>query len=88
MSHLLNCANRHSPASRTPPKSGRATQTSSGTPRGDFGVASAPIPRPGGRKPGELAGWWSRRIDSRHRLVYRVTGEPERLQVVQARYHY
>ncbi|WP_417498452.1 Txe/YoeB family addiction module toxin [Maricaulis sp.] len=37
---------------------------------------------------GELAGWWSRRIDSRHRLVYRVTGEPERLQVVQARYHY
>lgn len=37
---------------------------------------------------GELAGWWSRRIDSTHRLVYRVTGEPERLQVVQARYHY
>tara|TARA_R110002095_G_scaffold178180_2_gene155518 strand:- start:1535 stop:1795 length:261 start_codon:yes stop_codon:yes gene_type:complete len=37
---------------------------------------------------GELAGWWSRRIDSRHRLVYRVTGDPARVQVVQARYHY
>ena len=37
---------------------------------------------------GELSGWWSRRIDSQHRLVYRVTGEPARVQVVQARYHY
>tara|TARA_R110002073_G_scaffold147357_1_gene300112 strand:- start:202 stop:462 length:261 start_codon:yes stop_codon:yes gene_type:complete len=37
---------------------------------------------------GELSGWWSRRIDSQHRLVYRVTGEPGRVQIVQARYHY
>jgi len=37
---------------------------------------------------GELAGWWSRRIDSQHRLVYLVTGEPARVQIVQARYHY
>ena len=37
---------------------------------------------------GELAGWWSRRIDSQHRLAYRVTGKPARVQIVQARYHY
>ena len=24
---------------------------------------------------GELAGWWSRRIDDTHRLVYRVNGD-------------
>lgn len=34
----------------------------------------------------ELAGTWSRRIDSEHRLVYRVKdGE---LVIVQCRYHY
>ncbi|WP_375284367.1 Txe/YoeB family addiction module toxin [Marinicauda pacifica] len=39
---------------------------------------------------GELSGLWSRRIDSEHRLVYRVIGKGDaaRLQVVQCRYHY
>lgn len=39
---------------------------------------------------GELSGWWSRRIDSRHRLVYRVLGDGEarRVQVAQCRRHY
>ena len=38
----------------------------------------------------ELAGWWSRRIDNEHRLVYRVTtrdGE-QVLEIAQCRYHY
>ncbi len=39
---------------------------------------------------GELAGWWSRRIDDEHRLVYRVvgTGEEQQLEIAQCRYHY
>lgn len=39
---------------------------------------------------GNLSGWWSRRIDREHRLVYRVQGsEAEQvLQVAQCRYHY
>ena len=35
---------------------------------------------------GNWAGWWSRRIDHEHRLVYRV--EAGALQVAQCRYHY
>ena len=37
-----------------------------------------------------LSGWWSRRINSEHRLVYRVTGkgEAQALEVAQCRYHY
>jgi toxin YoeB len=37
-----------------------------------------------------LSGWWSRRITSEHRLVYRVSGEGEgqALEVAQCRYHY
>ncbi|MBM7439072.1 Txe/YoeB family addiction module toxin [Streptomyces sp. HB132] len=35
---------------------------------------------------GDLRGYWSRRIDDEHRLVYKAT-ESE-LIVVQARYHY
>ena len=34
----------------------------------------------------ELAGCWSRRITQEHRLVYRVTAE--RIDFLQARYHY
>lgn len=34
----------------------------------------------------ELAGCWSRRINSEHRLVYRVT--ESRIDFLQARYHY
>ena len=33
-----------------------------------------------------LAGYWSRRIDQEHRLVYKVEGET--LTIVQCRYHY
>lgn len=33
-----------------------------------------------------LAGCWSRRISQEHRLVYRVTSE--RIDFLQARYHY
>ncbi|OEU88224.1 toxin YoeB [Streptomyces abyssalis] len=35
---------------------------------------------------GDLSGYWSRRIDEEHRLVYRARGNE--LIVVQARYHY
>ncbi len=38
----------------------------------------------------EWAGWWSRRIDKEHRLVYRVVtrdGE-QMLEIAQCRYHY
>ena len=34
----------------------------------------------------ELTGRWSRRIDSQHRLVYRVA--EDRIDFLQARYHY
>ncbi len=39
---------------------------------------------------GNLSGWWSRRITSEHRLVYRVkgSGEAQALEVAQCRYHY
>lgn len=39
---------------------------------------------------GNLKGWWSRRIDREHRLVYRVRGEgaAQALEVAQCRYHY
>ena len=35
---------------------------------------------------GELAGRWSRRIDTEHRLVYQVTDD--RVYFLAARYHY
>lgn len=35
---------------------------------------------------GDLSGFWSRRIDREHRLVYRVTDG--RLEIAQCRYHY
>ena len=38
------------------------------------------------RLAGDLAGYWSRRIDQEHRLVYEVRGED--LVIVQVRYHY
>ncbi|WP_373496155.1 Txe/YoeB family addiction module toxin [Aquiflexum sp.] len=34
----------------------------------------------------ELAGWWSRRIDLEHRLVYRV--ENDSVFILQCRFHY
>jgi toxin YoeB len=38
------------------------------------------------RLSGDLSGYWSRRIDQEHRLVYTVDGD--QLIIVQARYHY
>ena len=35
---------------------------------------------------GSLAGWWSRRIDLEHRLVYRT--QDGSLLIAQCRYHY
>ncbi len=39
---------------------------------------------------GNLSGWWSRRLNSEHRLVYRVIGkgDAQALEVAQCRYHY
>lgn len=34
----------------------------------------------------EWSGWWSRRIDQEHRLVYKVAGED--VLIAQCRYHY
>lgn len=36
------------------------------------------------------SGWWSRRIDSEHRLVYRCVGKgaEQRLEIAQCRFHY
>ncbi|SEQ15206.1 toxin YoeB [Devosia sp. YR412] len=34
----------------------------------------------------QLAGWWSRRIDEEHRLVYRIA--EDRLEIAQCRSHY
>jgi toxin YoeB len=37
-----------------------------------------------------LAGWWSRRINRGHRLVYRVTGsgDAQALEILSCRFHY
>ena len=35
---------------------------------------------------GNLSGWWSRRIDREHRLVYKV--ESDTIYIAQCRYHY
>ena len=39
---------------------------------------------------GDLSGWWSRRITSEHRFVYRVSGkgDGQSLEIAQLRYHY
>jgi toxin YoeB len=39
---------------------------------------------------GELAGWWSRRLTSEHRFIYRVTGVADNqvLNIAGCRYHY
>jgi toxin YoeB len=38
----------------------------------------------------ELRGWWSRRINREHRLVYRVSGsgKEQSLEILSCRYHY
>lgn len=35
---------------------------------------------------GELTGYWSRRIDDEHRLVYRA--DDKEVKIIKARYHY
>jgi len=40
---------------------------------------------------GELSGWWSRRISTEHRLVYRIAGKrgiDQRIEIAACRYHY
>jgi toxin YoeB len=39
---------------------------------------------------GDLKGWWSRRITLEDRLIYRVSGsgDEQRLEIAQCRYHY
>jgi len=38
---------------------------------------------------GDLSGWWSRRINREHRMVYRITGEDSnRVEFAQLRFHY
>ena len=36
------------------------------------------------------SGWWSRRINGEHRMVYRVVGQDaeQRIEIAQCRYHY
>lgn len=34
----------------------------------------------------DLSGWWSRRIDSEHRLVYQIEGD--NLVIMSCRFHY
>lgn len=36
----------------------------------------------------DLEGYWSRRIDNEHRLVYRFDADADELVVIQCRYHY
>ena len=36
---------------------------------------------------GDWSGWWSRRIDEKHRLVYRILPDG-RIEIVQCRGHY
>ena len=38
----------------------------------------------------DLKGYWSRRINSEHRLVYRVSGKKpnQEIKIVQCRFHY
>lgn len=37
---------------------------------------------------GDLSGWASRRINEEHRLVYRVAGTHDELEVLSCQYHY
>lgn len=39
---------------------------------------------------GDLTGWWSRRIDGEHRLVYRISGraDAQALEIAACRHHY
>nr|VFJ57287.1 MAG: toxin YoeB [Candidatus Kentron sp. FW]VFJ58010.1 MAG: toxin YoeB [Candidatus Kentron sp. FW] len=49
--------------------------------RAPFGGIGKPEPLKHG-----LSGYWSRRIDSEHRIIYKVV--PDHLLIAQLRYHY
>ena len=51
-------------------------------------IARTPFEGTGKPEPlkGDLTGWWSRRINREHRIVYRVQGND--LQIALCRYHY
>ncbi len=51
-------------------------------------IARSPFKGIGKPEPlkGEFQGWWSRRIDAEHRIVYRIANET--IWVAQCRYHY
>ncbi|XXJ19893.1 Txe/YoeB family addiction module toxin [Desulfovibrio caledoniensis] len=36
----------------------------------------------------DLTGYWSRRMDQEHRLVYKFDGNGDALIIIQCRYHY
>lgn len=38
----------------------------------------------------EMSGWWARRIDQEHRLVYRIVGkgDEQALEIAACRFHY
>ena len=36
----------------------------------------------------DWSGFWSRRIDEEHRLIYRIGGDGDALELVAMRYHY
>jgi toxin YoeB len=38
----------------------------------------------------EMSGWWSRRVDSEHRLIYRIagSGDAQALEISACRFHY
>lgn len=37
---------------------------------------------------GNLSGWWSRRINQKHRLIYRIDEELEQIQIISCFGHY
>lgn len=49
--------------------------------RGSFSGVGKPEPLKG-----NLSGWWSRRIDDKNRLIYRVTDD--QIEIAQCRSHY
>jgi toxin YoeB len=59
----------------------RITRLISEIQRDPFGGIGKPEPLKG-----ELSGYWSRRIDDEHRLVYRA--DDTEVKILKARYHY
>ena len=66
---------------RNPKMAKRVLRLIEETQRDPFGGIGKPEPLRG-----ELTGWWSKRIDQEHRLIYKVEGD--RLLIAQAKTHY